>query len=87
MANQNNYNPKGVRASLLGEATPAKVSGLTFSLSALFSVVLSFIFLLAVAISGATKGYETQDWYLYASFLISPASFALVVWYINTNPA
>ena len=23
-----------------------------------------------------------QDWYLYASFLISPASFALVVWYI-----
>lgn len=82
MANRNDNNKKGVWASLLGEATPAKASGLTFSLSALFSVALSFIFLLIVAMSGATKGYETQDWYLYASFLISPVTFALVAWYI-----
>ena len=82
MANRNNNNKKGVWASLLGEATPAKASGLTFSLSASVSVAISFFFLLIVAMSGVKEGYETQDWYLYASFLISPVTFALVAWYI-----
>lgn len=78
MAKQNRYNEKGIIASLLGEATPAKASGLTYTLSALFSVVLAFVFLIAVALSGAEEGYDTQDWYLYCTYLLSPVCFGLV---------
>lgn len=73
-------NNKKIISSLIGEATPAKVSGLTYSLSALLSVVLAFVFLLIISAAGVSEGYEKQDWYLYCTYLLTPICFALVTW-------
>ena len=77
MAKQNGYNKKQILTSLIGEATPAKASGLTYSLSALFSLVLAMAFLVVVSFIG-DEGYQSKDWYLYCTFLLTPACFALV---------
>ena len=69
---------KKTLSSLLGEATPAKASGLTYSLSALLSVVLAFLFVLAISLAGVSEGYEQQDWYTYCTYLITPICFTLV---------
>lgn len=81
MAKQNGYNKKQFLTSLVGEATPAKASGLTYSLSALFSVVLAFAFLATVSFIG-DEGYAGRDWYLYGTYLLSPVCFALVAFCI-----
>ena len=78
MENRNGNN-RGILRPLLGEATPAKASGLTYSLAAILSVVLAFLFLTVIGLLGLTnEGYETSDWYLYCSFLLSPVAFAIV---------
>lgn len=78
MENKNGNN-QGLLRPLLGGATPAKASGLTYSLASILSVVLSFLFLIVIALLGLTnEGYETSDWYLYCSFLLSPVAFAIV---------
>lgn len=82
MARQNDYNKKGGFSYLLGEKTSAKVSGLTYSLSAVFSIVLAFIFLIILASIGKAEGAEEQDWYLYCTYLLSPVSFALVMLFV-----
>ncbi len=73
---------RGLLSSLIGEPTPAKTSGLTFSLATLAPVVTAFAFLLILSVSGlaATEGVENADWYLYCNYLINPVTFALVAW-------
>ena len=83
MMKQNGRDKNGRLSSLLGEATPAKASGLTFSLSALISVVLAFVFLVIISIAGVEKGYESEDWYLYCAYLLTPLAFGLVLWFIS----
>ena len=66
--------PKG----LLGNPTPAKAAGLTFSLAVVLPLVIAIVFAVAIALSGAKNGeYQKTDWYLYANFLLSQTSFAL----------
>ena len=73
----------GVLSSLIGKPTPAKASGLTYSLAATLSVVVAFLFLLTISLLGlTTEGYEGKDWYLYCSYLLVPLTFALVAWFI-----
>lgn len=75
MEQGNRQNKKGL-ATLLGEATPAKASGLTYTLSSILSVVTAFVFLVIVSVACATKeGYESKDWYLYCSYLLTPLAF------------
>lgn len=70
-------------SSLIGEPTPAKASGLTFTLASAGLVLLSFVFLLALGLLGlAEEGIERKDWYLYCSFLLSPLAFALVAFLV-----
>ena len=76
-------NKKGVLTPLIGEATPAKASGLTYSLTAILSVVFAFAFLLAITLFGLVKeGYENSDWYLYCSYLLTPFTFCAVAWFV-----
>ncbi len=78
--NKNKTN-KGYLFSLLGEPTPAKASGLAFSTATVLPVLLSFLFLFVISVCGLTGGdYETQDWYLYASYLLPQIGFAIVAW-------
>ena len=73
----------GGLTSLIGTPTPAKASGLTYSLAAILSVVVAFLFLLFVSIFGLAKeGYEESDWYLYCSYLLVPFTFLLVAMFI-----
>ena len=74
---QNRNTPFG---NLFGEPTPAKASGLAFSVAALLPTVLSFFFLLVLALLGLgnTESYQTADWFLYANYLLPQISFALV---------
>lgn len=67
-------------SKLLGQPTGAKASGVAFSLAAVIPVILSFVFLVFAAALGGMKeeGYETQDWFLYANFLLPQISFVLV---------
>ncbi len=65
--------------SLIGEPTPAKSSGLTYSLAAILSVVVAFLFLILVGALGLAKdGYEETDWYLYCSYALTPLTFLLI---------
>ena len=73
----------GVLHSLIGAPTPAKASGLTYSLAAILSVVVAFLFLMAVSAFGLAKeGYDTTDWYLYCSYLLTPLTFLLVALFV-----
>ena len=73
----------GVMNSLIGAPTPAKASGLTYSLAAILTVVVAFLFLLGVAVLGfAKEGYEESGWYLYCSYLLTPLTFLLIAWLV-----
>lgn len=66
----------------IGEPTPAKYSGLVFSLSAILPVLLSLVFLLIIAALGVmTDNYTERDWYRYCNFLLPQLSFAAVVFF------
>lgn len=73
----------GGLTSLIGTSTPAKASGLTYSLAAILWGVVAFLFLRFVSIFGLAKeGYEESDWYLYCSYLLVPFTFLLVAMFI-----
>ncbi len=74
----NSRGGKRTPTGLLGNPTPAKAAGLTFSLAVVLPLVLAIIFAVTIALTGAANGeYEKADWYLYANFLLSQTSFAL----------
>ena len=59
--------------------TNAKTSGLGYSLSTIFSILSSFVFIVVMLAFGLNKeGFETSDWYLYISYLLPQISFALL---------
>ncbi len=67
------------RLGMLGELTPEKTSGLAFSLATVLPYALVVIFVIVCMLAGLlTEGVETQDWYLYASYLMPQISFAVV---------
>ena len=80
METKNARNRNTPFGNLFGEPTPAKASGLAFSVAALLPTVLSFFFLLVLALLGLgdTENYQTADWFLYANYLLPQISFALV---------
>ncbi len=81
MQNHRNEKQRSALASFMGEPTPAKASGLTFTLASAALIVLSFVFMIAISIGGlGQESVQTKDWYLYASYLLSPLAFALVAW-------
>ena len=82
MVNKNNGKNGGL-TSFIGPATPAKASGVTYSLAAILSVVVGFLFLLFIAVLGlAEEGYAERDWYLYCSYLLVPLTFLLVAAFV-----
>ena len=70
---------------LFSEITPAKASGLCFSLSSLLPTILLFLVLAVATAFGLKKGeYERADWYVYVSYLLPQISFALIaVFYLR----
>ena len=80
MKNSDIKKQTGLWASLIGEPTPAKTSGLTFSLATVGIIVTSFLWMTILIIVGATQqeGYAQTDWYLYVSYVLTPIVFALV---------
>ena len=84
MQNYQENKQRGFFPSLIGDPTPAKASGLTFTLATIAMVGVSFLFLTVLVISGLATNEETasSDWYLYCSFLLTPFAFALVSWWI-----
>ncbi len=78
MQNGNGKQPQGVLSALIGEETPAKRAGLSYTLFAFAYVGVAFLFLLLPV------GEDKPDWYLYCTFLVSPAAFLLVIgWYFS----
>lgn len=67
---------------LLGAPTPAKASGLAYSLAVLLPSVVAFI---AVAIFFACgwmqEGYDKQDWFIYFNFVLPQLCFALTAFF------
>lgn len=81
----NNLKSEGLFRSLLGNPTPAKASGLVFSLSAVIPVILSLVFLVVVGVSVGETAAE-QDWYAYANFLLPQLCFAFIlICYLKYN--
>ena len=78
MVKQKKNNQTSFLRQLLGEPTSAKSSGLVFSLVAVIPVLLSFLFLLMIAVLAPEEGYQQKDWFLYASFLLPQIAFVLV---------
>ena len=74
---------KGFLSLIFGKPTPAKASGIAFSLAAVVPVGISVLLLLVLQTFGLTgEGYTEKDWYLYLSYIITPLSFFLVaLWY------
>ncbi len=64
--------------SLIGERTPSKTAGLTYSVSVCVFFLVSLVFPLV------TAGAEGTQWFLYANFLAAPIVFALTAaWYFS----
>ncbi len=83
--NQNNFKKNPLFSSLLGKATPAKASGMAYTLATLIPAVLGFVFIFFVTVlNGVSENVTEQDWYLYCSYLLSPISFLVViVWFLR----
>lgn len=68
---------EGFLSSLIGEKTPSKRAGLTYTVAALAIFAVSFLFLFLPATEG-----ETPEWKLYLNFLGAPLAFLFVLlWY------
>lgn len=67
---------------LLGESTPAKVSGLAYSLAPVIAAVLSVVFFIVISLLGAEvkEGETYKNWYLYCNFLLPQLGLFLVAW-------
>ena len=80
-ANMENKRNKqqGTVAAFLGEPTPAKLSGLTFSVTSIAAVAWACLFTVILIVCGVADNpdYTKSEWYLYCSFLITPLAFAL----------
>ncbi len=71
---------RGYLSSLIGEKTPSKIAGLTYSAAVCVFLAVSFVVALFAGEIGETK----PQWYLYLSFLAAPIAFALTVaWYFS----
>ncbi|MBQ8292060.1 MAG: CPBP family intramembrane metalloprotease [Clostridia bacterium] len=63
---------------LLGETTPAKASGIAFSVATVLPSLFSFVFIIVLTALPLSQEELTQaDWYLYVSYLLPQAAFAL----------
>ncbi len=73
---QDKRTQNGFLDSLIGERTPAKTSGLVYTVSACAFFFVSYV------VSMFSQGEEKPQWFLYLTFLAAPIAFALVVgWY------
>lgn len=79
--------PSKRKTALFKELSPAQASGLSYSLSIVFSVLLAFAFVVVVLAFGLNQeGYEKSDWYLYCAFLVSQLGFlALTILYSKSE--
>ncbi len=78
MKKQEDKQPQGFIASLIGEPTPSKRAGVTYSLAVLAFLGVSFLVALL------PRGEETPQWYLYCGYLAAPVAFAIVIaWYFS----
>lgn len=79
--NSENKRASGFLNGLLSSPTPAKASGLSFTLAATLSVLLSAVFLLLLALLGLSskEGFENTDGYLYWAYLLPQISTAIVL--------
>lgn len=75
------------KQKLLKELTPAQASGAAYSLSAILSILSSFVFVIVIGAFGlAQEGYGESDWFLYSSFLLPQLCFfALTVVFIKSG--
>ncbi len=65
--------------SFIGEKTPSKIAGLTYTVSA---CAFFFVSLLIGAFASGVDLENPPEWYLYASFLAAPVGFLLsAFWY------
>ncbi len=66
--------------SIIGEFSPAKSGGLTFTLASLMPVLPASVFMVILLLSGlaSQEGVQETDWYLYINYLLTPVSFAAV---------
>ena len=63
----------------LGALNDERFSGVVYSLVAIIPTLFILIFLILAATAGKLQeGYETEDWYRYASFLIPQLAFAFI---------
>lgn len=79
-----NSNTQAAKPALL-DPTPAKASGIAFTLASVLPVGVSMIVLIIIQLAGlethiAVSETEkiSKDWYRYVGFLISPVAFAIV---------
>ena len=64
---------------MVGERTPAKTAGLSYTVAALAIFAISFVFAFLPAYEG-----EQPDWWLYLNFLAAPMAFLIVgIWYFS----
>ncbi len=78
MKQQKNGQSEGFFSSLIGERTPAKTSGLSYSVVALLFFAFSLVYVLFF-----TGRMDTQTG-LYASFLVAPLTFCVMAfWYFS----
>ena len=87
---QKNYSSKQNQTglgSLLGELTPAKTSGLAFTMASILPSIVAFVFLLIAAVVGLLQpGYDKTDWYLYVMYLLPQLAFcAIAFFYIKAT--
>ena len=74
---------KRISERLLSSPTPARASGVAFSLATILPSILAVVFLVFIAVIRA-ENYTQKDWYLYVSYLLSPLAFALVLaWFLR----
>jgi len=79
---QKQQNTNGAE-KLFGTLTPAKTSGISYSLASIVPVLLTLVFIVVISAVGLTndENYSTQNWYRYANYLLPQVSFALVVFF------
>ncbi len=83
MSNRTNNNKRGgFLSSLIGEKTPSKTAGLSYSVLACFAAVATLLF--SIVAGNAALAETPPQWYLYASFLVMPTALILVlIWYLS----
>ena len=78
MKNEQN---KGKLNSLLGEPTPQKAAGISFSLAPMVSAALLIVAVVILTAFGVIKDntYTEQGWFRYVSFLLPQIAFFVVI--------